>query len=361
MKNKEKYLTQKKFFLTLFLLFIILIIAIFASPLIGNVDINLIKALKGFRSYENNVDAAILFKTRLPRTILAVLVGASLAVTGCTFQSLLRNPLATPYILGISSGGSFGVVLLIITGISFNLLGIPTHFFAAFAFSLLSMIFVYYLSNIKGNISTSTMLLAGITINFFFASGILLLQYLSNPSQSFQMIRWMMGGVDAIDYQPVIVMLIFSFPGLIICILLSKRLNLIAADSLYASQVGIDVDMTRKIFFFISSVMTAASISVCGPIGFVGLIVPHMLRLVIGSDNRLLIPASAFLGGIFLLLSDTIGRSIGKIFFLIGLSHFLGDGFSQVEVPVGVITSMCGAPFFIFLLLKKRDILGSLE
>ena len=361
MNEKEGYLTLRRLLTVLLILFAILCSAIILCPLVGSVKIDLRQVFWGASIEEGNIDSAIFFKTRLPRVFLAVIVGASLSVAGCTFQALLRNPLATPYILGISSGGTFGVVLMILLGLSGEFYGIPTNFFVAFAFSLSAVMFVFYLSKVKGNISTATMLLAGVTVNFFFASLILLLQYLSNPAQSFQMIRWMMGGVDAVDFQPVKIAGLFSLPGIIIILLLSKNLNLISVDVVYAAQVGVDVDKTRKIAFFASSILTAATISVCGPIGFVGLIVPHLLRLMIGSDHRLLMPACAIFGGTFLLICDTIGRSLGGILTLFNLSGIFGSGYSQIEIPVGIITSMCGAPFFIFLLLKRKREGGYLE
>jgi ABC-type Fe3+-siderophore transport system permease subunit len=396
------HLTLRRFWLTLAIFGVGLLLIIFLAPLVGSTKIDLRKVLDRSLPLRDNPDATIFFLTRLPRVLLACLVGAALACAGAVFQALLRNPLATPYILGVSSGSALGVVLaiklrldavmlrgdaetnlLLVAGILVTFLfmfslvrmkrrilwsclllgGVTLYFFGymlsavavwrwgarplpplsvtflvGFAGAYAAVALVYFLARTKTGISTSTLLLAGVTLNFFFSAMILLVQYLSDPGQSFQMIRWMMGGVDVASYAPILQVLPIVLVGLIVLYSQARKLNLISLDIHAAAQMGVDTENTQKLLYFASSLLVAGVVSVAGPIGFVGLIVPHMIRLLIGADHRLLLPASALFGGAFLIVCDTIART----------------AFAPTEIPVGVITAFCGAPFFIALLLKRR-------
>jgi iron complex transport system permease protein len=282
-------------------------------------------------------DGIIFFQLRLPRIILAVLTGASLSLAGVIFQALLRNPLATPYTLGVSAGGALGAVIIIKTGLDFSLFGFSTMQTAAFMGSILTILFVYYLSRKKGRISIYTMVLAGVTISYFFGAIILMLHFLADFTETRQMIRWMMGGLDVVD--PVILL-----PGLPVLLVsfgilfyLARMLNIISTSEETARSKGVSVNKVQKIAFLFASLITGLVVAVSGPIGFVGLIVPHLLRLLIGVDHRYLIPASIFFGGAFLALCDTLARTI----------------IAPIDIPVGIITAILGGPFFLWMLIKQ--------
>lgn len=334
-----KILSVKKFVSTIFILFILLFMVLLISPFIGTVDIDYHKVFDRSIPFKDNPDAVIFFKTRLPRILLAAIVGGCLACAGVIFQALLRNPLASPYTLGISSGGSLGAVIAIHLGLTQTIFGLSYITLMSFIGAVITTLFVYLLSKKRGNISVTTLLLAGVTLNFFFAAVILFIQYISDFTQSFQMIRWMMGGLDITSYSMIIGILPLILIIFIITFSLSRQLNLISIDVQTATNLGVNVERTRTILLFITSIMTGAVVSLSGPIGFIGLIIPHILRLIIGSDHRLLIPASIISGGAFLVICDTIARII----------------LPQTEIPVGILTAICGGPFFLWLLIRKKN------
>lgn len=332
------YLDKRRFVSALFVLGVLLLVVLLVSPFVGARRLSITRVFDFSVPLADNPDANIFFIVRLPRVLLACVAGAALACAGAVFQALLRNPLATPYILGVSTGSTLGVVIAIKLQLEMLLAGFPVTYVVAFTGAFVAIFVVYWLSRSGGRLSTTTLLLAGVTVNFFFASLILLIQYLSNPAQSFQMIRWMMGGVDITRYKPILEITPVILIALILLIAEARNLNVLSVDVTTAAQLGVNVERTRKVLFFIASLLTAAVVAVCGPIGFVGLIVPHIIRLLMGADHRLLLPASALFGAFFLIVCDTIARTV-----LVG-----------IEVPVGVVTAMCGGPFFIWLLLRRR-------
>ncbi len=332
------YLEKRRFVSTLLLLGVLLAIGLVVSPFIGARRLSISRIFDFSVPLADNPDANIFFVVRLPRVLLACVAGAALACAGAVFQALLRNPLATPYILGVSTGSTLGVVIAIKLQLDLLIAGFPVIFVVAFAGAFLAIFVVYWLSRSGGRLSTTTLLLAGVTVNFFFASMILLIQYLSNPAQSFQMIRWMMGGVDIVRYRPILEITPVIVIALVLLMAEARNLNVLSVDVTTAAQLGINVETTRRLLFFTASLLTASVVAVCGPIGFVGLIVPHIIRLLVGADHRLLVPASALFGAFFLIVCDTIARTV-----LVG-----------IEVPVGVVTAMCGGPFFIWLLMRRR-------
>jgi iron complex transport system permease protein len=332
------YLDKRRFVSTLLLLAVLLIIGLMVSPFIGTRRISIARVFDFSVPLADNPDANIFFVVRLPRVLLACVAGAALACAGAVFQALLRNPLATPYILGVSTGSTLGVVIAIKLQLDMLLAGFPVTYVVAFAGAFIAISVVYWLSRSGGRLSTTTLLLAGVTVNFFFASLILLIQYLSNPAQSFQMIRWMMGGVDITRYRPILEITPVIVIALVLLMAEARNLNVLSVDATIAAQLGVNVERTRKLLFFMASLLTASVVAVCGPIGFVGLIIPHIIRLLVGADHRLLLPASVLFGAFFLIVCDTIARTA-----LVG-----------IEVPVGVVTAMCGGPFFIWLLMRRR-------
>ena len=332
-------MSSRKFASGIGLFFLIFMATLFIAPLIGPTTIDFGKALSGGISATDNVDANILFLARIPRILLGAVTGAALSVTGAVFQALLRNDLAAPFTLGVSSGASFGAVIAISLGLNFTVLGISTLSIAAFAGALGTMYLVFGLVKTRhGDFPTSILLLAGVTANFFFASMVMFIHYMSDFTQSFQIVRWLMGGLDITDYQTVWSICPFVIVGIGGLIYVSRDMNLISAGVQSAMSRGVDVVRTQKIGFILASLITGTVVAISGPIGFVGLIVPHMVRLIVGPDLRLLIPCSMFFGASFLILCDTVGRTL----------------IAPAEIPVGVITAMLGGPFFVWLLKRQH-------
>lgn len=307
--------------------------ALAISPLIGMRTIPLPAILHPF---SGGVEADIFWRMRVPRTFVAFLAGAGLSLSGMTFQALFRNPLATPFTLGVASGAAFGAAVTVIFGITASLLGIPARTFGALAGALLTIGAVYGLSRTRRGFSSASMLLAGVAVSFFFSSFILFIQYLSDFTESFHIVRWLMGGIESSGYHAVFGLLPFIFAGSTVIFLLSGELNLAATGEDIAASRGVDVQRLRTTLFLAVSVMVGGIVAACGPIGFVGLMAPHISRLLAGANHRRLAPASLLFGGAFLTVCDTIARTV----------------IAPAEIPVGVITSVLGGPFFLWLLLR---------
>jgi len=288
----------------------------------------------------------ILWKLRIPRVILAFLAGTALATSGMTFQAMFRNPLATPFTLGVSSGAALGAALCIQWGWTFSILGIPSISLSAFVGAVASILLVYALTaRTRGGSSTATMLLAGVAISFFFASMILFLQYLSDFTRTYRMLRWTMGGLESVfDFDDVLNLLPFVVSGCLIVWYFTHDLNMLTAGEEFSFARGVNVAGTKAMLFFAVSLMVGAVVAVCGPIGFVGLMVPHICRLLIGPDHRWLYPASWLFGGSFLVVCDTAARTV----------------MAPTELPVGILTSLLGGPFFLWLLLARKNDLGTI-
>lgn len=333
-------LTSKKRYLTIIGLFsFILAITMAITPLIGPTRINLIKALSRELAFIDNVDANILFLIRIPRILLAAITGAALAVAGAAFQAILRNDLAAPITLGVSGGAALGAVIAIRSGLAISFMGFSTVPLAAFIGALGAISLVFGFVRIRnGELQTSYLLLAGVTVNLFFASLVMLVQYLSDITQSFQIVRWLMGGLDITDYKTVLSICPLVFTGIAILLYMARDLNLISTGMESALSRGVDVSRVQLTGLIAASLCTGAVVAVSGPIGFVGLVVPHIVRLLLGPDHRLVLPASVFLGASFLIICDTFARTI----------------IAPTEIPVGVITAMLGGPFFFWLLKRHR-------
>ena len=289
------------------------------------------------RPDSNELDAIIFWQIRVPRVLLAMLAGMGLSLGGVVFQAIFRNPLATPFTLGVAGGGSLGVALSIFLGISFTFLGISSVSIAALIGAITSITIVYGISKATGNTSPNTMLLGGVAISFFFSSLILLLQYLSDISDSFRVIHWLMGNLSNASSDSILQILPFILSGCLITGYLHKELDLLCLHDDLAASCGLHVERMRILLFLAVSLMIAGVVTVCGPIGFVGIMAPHICRIIVGPNHRHLIPASLLFGGIFLALCDTLARNLA----------------TSAEIPVGVITALLGGPFFIGLLFKK--------
>ncbi|GAB4374119.1 MAG: iron ABC transporter permease [Calditrichia bacterium] len=284
------------------------------------------------------VDGQIFFQVRLPRILLAILTGATLSLAGLVFQALLRNPLATPYTLGVSSGGALGAVLMFKLGLDLNFLGFSTVQTAAFLGSLTTVTLVYLLASRSGRISIYTMILAGVTVSYFFGAVILMVHYFADFTETRNMIRWMMGGLDISGYRELVSSSVLIFPVVIVLFYHARMLNIVSTSHDTALSKGVSVGKVQRVVFVGASLITGMAVAISGPIGFVGLIIPHFLRLSIGVDHRYLIPASLMVGGAFLTLCDTLARTL----------------LAPVDIPVGIITAILGGPFFLWLLMKRK-------
>lgn len=315
--------------------FCIFVVVLLVAPWIGTSGISLRNVVAGVHP-----DREIFLIARLPRVLLGALAGGALAIAGVLFQAILRNSLACPFTLGVSSGASFGAVLTIWLGTSWVFLGIPAITMAAFAGALVTILLVFFIARTGDALPTFTLLLAGVTLSFVFAALILFLYYGAKFQQSYEMIRWIMGSLaDATDMISVARTAPFVLVVFVFLVVLGPKLNALATGEEWALSRGVDVQRLKKICYFAGSILTGAVTALAGPIGFVGLIVPHTLRLIVGPDHRLLIPSSFFIGGAFLVVCDTFARTV----------------FSPTEIPVGIVTAILGGPFFIFLLRRRHS------
>ncbi len=312
--------------------------ALVAAPLVGPTPVDLARALDWSVPFSANVDAQIVFVARLPRALAAAFVGSMLAGAGVVFQALLRNPLATPFTLGISAGAALGAMLAITVPLPSALAGIPIVPIASFTGSLGAVAIVYALSVARRRgFSTDVLLLAGVTLNAFFSAIILFVQFLADVSQTFRALRWIMGDLDIGSYVPILASLPLAVPGLIVFAWLPRSLNLLTLGTDAAASRGVDVARAQRLAFFSASLVTGAAVSVGGPIGFIGIVVPHLVRLMVGADHRVVLPASLLFGAAFLISCDVVARTI----------------LSPMSVPVGVVTAMIGGPFFLWLLVRR--------
>jgi iron complex transport system permease protein len=311
--------------------------AVVTAPLLGSTSISLRRAFDPSLPFADNVDAQIFFVARLPRTLAGALVGGSLAAAGVVFQGLMRNPLATPFTLGVSSGAALGAMLAITFGWTIGGLGIPAVPVASFAGSIAAVAIVYALARARqGGLSTTTLLLAGVTMNAFFSALILFVQYFADFAETYRSLRWLMGDLDVSAYQPIVAALPLLAVSFALFAWLARPLNLLSLGSDRAETHGVDVRRAQRVAFFSASLATGAAVSVGGPIGFVGIIGPHLVRLMVGADHRVVLPASALFGAAFLVGCDLVARTV----------------MAPVELPVGVITALIGGPFFLWLLVR---------
>lgn len=288
------------------------------------------------KTWQDNIEDIVL-KVRIPRAILGLIVGASLSVAGVILQSLLKNPLADPYLLGISSGAALGSTLAILLYLPFYVIGIPVIPAFSFLGATSSMFLVYGLARTKGKIPVHTLLLSGVIINFSFSAIMMLLIALSNKGLN-EIIFWMMGSLNNANYNLIPFIFISSLGIIIILYLFSNDLNVISLGEETAIYLGIETEKVKKIMFVLTSLLTGLAVSVSGLIGFIGLIIPHISRLIVGPDHRVLVPFSAALGGGFLILADVTCRII----------------IPSTEIPIGVITAILGGPFFLYLLKRRK-------
>jgi iron complex transport system permease protein len=316
------------------LLSILLIFIMILSLLTGSVEISLEELLATFQEDSNAVARSIILNIRVPRILMAGIVGAGLATAGVAFQALLKNPLAEPYILGVSSGSAVGAILALMTGL-FSAWFLPL---ASFTGGLATILIVYFLGSVNGRLHTTTMLLAGVMVSAFFGAIIMLLLSTASYQEIGSALFWLMGDLSAADLKKTVIAFIYGLTGFLFLYRNFRGFNLLSIGEESARHLGSDVEALKIMIFITASLITGLSVAFSGLIGFIGLVVPHSARLLFGGDHRILLPASALLGGSFLVLSDMIARTI----------------ISPAELPVGVITAAIGAPLFIYLLKRKE-------
>lgn len=278
----------------------------------------------------------IVWQIRLPRIILSALVGLLLAISGTILQGVLRNPLADPYILGVSAGGSIGAAIAIVFGLEFWFLGLSSVPILAFIFAIAAVFIVYTLSNTAGKTTPQTLILAGVAVSIFAAAILSIIVIISGDLQSIYF--WLLGSFSGADWDAVLMVLPYALIGFGIAYYFSKDLNALLLGEETAYTLGVDVEKVRRFLLVVASIMAAAAVSVAGLIGFVGLIIPHFIRLVVGPHHKLLIPLAALSGMLVVVIGDTIARTI----------------IAPVELPVGVVMAIFGCPFFLYLLRRKK-------
>lgn len=323
-----KKVTARRVWITSLLSLCAMLAAIAILPLIGSAHIDYGRAIAG-----QSPDSEILFGVRLPRVLLAMLTGGALAAAGVLFQALLRETLATPYTLGVSSGASLGAVIAIC-------LGWNQVWVASLVGAGLTLLLVMAVASESRRLSSFTLLMAGITLNSICMALILFFQSFASFGQSFAIIRWLMGGIDPVPYTTLAWLTAAVLPAVLYLFWKSREWNLLAVGEDWAATRGVSTSTLILTGYLIGSFLTGTVTALTGPIGFVGLIVPHGLRLTIGADHRLLIPASFFLGATFLAICDTIARTV----------------LAPAEIPVGVITAILGGPFFIWMLRSRSKL-----
>jgi len=337
-----KIVSLKKVVLISLLLGGLLVGVILVSVTVGSVKVKpsysvtiLLQSLLGLKRIGTETEQAIILSLRFPRALSAGLVGAGLSVSGAIFQALLRNPLADPYILGVSSGAAVGAIVAILMGLNSLSFGLPL---ASFIGAFLTILVVFYFGRQDGKIHPNTLLLAGVITSSFLSALIMFFISISQKEELRTIIFWLMGDFSFSNYQAVGIIFPYILLAFFVLYFRARQFNLILSGEESALQLGVDVERLKLFSYLFASLITAASVSVCGLIGFVGLIIPHSVRLAFGSDHRLLLPSSALVGASFLIASDTLGRTL----------------LAPVELPVGVITATLGGPFFIYLLRTRR-------
>jgi iron complex transport system permease protein len=308
------------------------------APLAGSTRIDIGRVFDRSVPYAENIDAQIFFVARLPRVLAAALVGSALALSGVVFQALLRNPLASPDTLGVSAGASLGAMMAITFNLDFSLLGISAVPLASFAGSMGALTIVYGLSTARRRgTSTMVLLLGGVTLTALLSAIIAFVQYLADFTQTFRNVRWLMGSLDVASYTPLAAALApmaIAWAGFAT---LPRVLDLISVGSESATARGVNLERTERVALVSASLATGAAVSLAGPVSFVGIIVPHLVRLIVGADHRLVLPASALVGAAFLIGCDLVARTI----------------IAPLELPVGIVTAIVGGPVFLWLLFRR--------
>jgi len=297
------------------------------APFYGQIDLSLEKIFM-----QSSMNHQVFWNIRLPRIILAFLTGGILALAGLVFQTVFRNPMSTPFTLGVASGATLFTALAIILGF--------TYFISLFAFlgSIITIIILFLITSKLQDIHTTSLLLVGIALSFFYSACLMVLFFISDLSQSYEIVRFTMGSLDTVGFEDVYFMLFSSLLILVIIVKFKHQIKLLLISYEFAQLKGVDVKKTNYILLFVVSISVGICVSITGPIGFIGLIVPHILKTLYKKSSEQLIYPIFFYGGVFLVLCDLIARNIGV----------------NSDIPIGVVTSFLGAPFFIYLILARK-------
>jgi len=338
----KELLTPKKLWLKVTVATAILLAIMVGCSLVGSESISLKSVFSQNEPGIANPDYEIFVHVRCPRIILAAIIGAALACSGVVFQALLRNPLADPYILGVSSGAGLGAIIGVLSAANWMVFGKSPVAVFAFAGAIGTVWLVWFIGRMTGKFHVTGLLLAGVVVNSFFSAIIMFLMSIAKSQQLHSTIFWLMGNIEGKD--PFVVWLSGGFvvAGIISLFYIGPQLNVISFGSSDAKSIGINTTRIETIAFAIAALITAIAVSLSGLIGFIGLIVPHAVRLVFGPDHRQLFPLSAIAGAVFLVAADTIARIV----------------VAPAQLPVGVITAIAGGPFFLVLLIKYTRKVG---
>jgi ABC-type Fe3+-siderophore transport system permease subunit len=313
------------------------LLAMLLAPLVGSTPISLRRVFDRSIPFTDNVDAQIFFVARLPRVLAAAIVGAALALAGVVFQALLRNPLASPDTLGVSAGAALGAVLAITFNADFSLLGVTAVPLASFAGSIGALVIVYGLSAARRRgTSTLVLLLAGVTLTALLSAVSAFIRYLADFTETLRTVRWLMGSLDVGAFAPIVVAAIPMGIAMMGFAMLPRILDLFSMGAESAAARGVDVARAERVALVSASLATGSAVALAGPIGFVGIVVPHLVRMLVGADHRVVLPASALFGASFLIACDLLARVV----------------FAPTELPVGIVTALIGGPFFLWLLFR---------
>ena len=326
------YLTRARMTMWLLILSSALLVTLVVAASFGSAPVSMLRAF----TEATSPDHAIFFGVRLPRVLMGAVVGAVLASAGVALQALVRNPLAEGGILGISGGAALGAIIALIF-LSSSAASDAIVPLVAFGSALLATLAVYRLSLIGGRLEPFTLLLIGVIFNAFWGAAIMLVNSVVNFYYAHNILFWLMGSFEAPSYREVEIVGVLAAIGFAVLMLSARDMNLLSLGDESAAERGVEVDRLRRVIFFATSVMIGAAVSVSGIISFVGLIVPHMLRIALGSDHRLLLPASLLAGAAFMVIADLVARV----------------AIAPAEIPVGAITALCGGPFFIYMLRRE--------
>jgi iron complex transport system permease protein len=325
----------------LLVLGVVLVAVATAAVFVGSAGLSpgaVVRALAG-RADAGSVESVVTLSLRLPRVAVALLAGAGLAVAGVSFQALTRNPLAEPSVLGVSGGAAFGVVIAQIFGLETGVLAALGVTAFAFAGALLAAGAVYAIATLPGGLGVQTLLLAGVIVGIFFSAAITVIISIVDFNRLSGVIHWLLGNLTPIPVASLALFAALATVGVWLVLRHARELNLLMLGEESARQLGVDAERLKRRVFAAAALLTGTVVAFTGPIGFVGLIVPHVLRGIVGPDNRLLVPTAAVAGGAFLLAADTLARNV----------------VAPAELSVGVITAFCGAPFFIWVLRSRMS------
>ena len=333
--------TVRRLVVALLVFGLLAIAVVMLAPLVGSTRISLARAFDRSVPFTDNADAQIFFIARMPRVLAGVVVGAALATAGAVLQALFRNPLAAPETLGVSAGASLGATLAIFFDVSTGLGPYSAVAVASLCGALGAMTVVYLLASApRRPMSTAVLLLAGVSLNAFISGLITFVQYMSDYTQTFRVMRWLVGDLDVGGFNPV-----WSAAAILVLVLmlaarLASTLNVLTLGEGLAAARGVNVDRAQRLAFFTASLATSTAVSLAGPVAFIGIVVPHLVRLMVGVDHRVVLPAAALFGAAFLIVCDLIARTI----------------IAPVELPVGIVTAVIGGPFFLWLLVRRSSL-----